>query len=655
MRAAMGVLIMTTAVITEPPTAQFTVVPNPADINVDITFDASASTDPNGRPLTHHWNFGDGTTGDGIHVLKTRLTTISGKTAAEKAFNVDEQPPLTTLATDPAAADGQAGWFVTNPTITLTAAYPTPGAAINEIHYRWGSGAETVAAGDTAVFAADGSHTVSARLATATGKTAQATASFLIDAIPPLTSLTTVPSTPNGVDGWFVVHAPQVKLNATDTGSTPKEIHYWWNSNAPTVVAGASASFYAPVGENTLHYYAVNQHDLAESEKQAVIKFDAAAPDLNVLSIADPGERASGTTFDISWTVKNIGGWAASGTWLDRIYLSTDDQPGSDTELGSGQYSGNLLIGGTYTRTVSIRLPDGLQGQHWLIVKTDLNNSLFEGDETNNVTVGVPFNIRMSAYPDLQVVSISAPATGNSGEEIEVTWQVANSGDGPAIGTWTDRVYLSADQTIGADQVVGSYSYSAAIQPGAQPLTRSTRVRLPSVNASGNVWLVVKTDELGELFEHNNDNNAAIDDQPVNIPASLTLTFASSPIPENAPSPNVLGTVKRNTGTTGDLVVTLANTLPARITVPASLTIQSGRNSAASGRRATAPTAAASPSSPARPPRSKPSSSARLSPATGPSSPPRSKTTTASSSRRYSRRTCPSRWLPSIRPSSCRS
>ncbi|TFG80238.1 MAG: hypothetical protein E4H19_15730, partial [Chromatiales bacterium] len=430
------------------------------------------------------------------------------------------------------------------------------------------------------VVSSEGWHYIYARIATATGKSVQNSAGFQIDALPPVTTMTTQPATPNGADGWFICFVPQVRLSAGDAAGSVREIRYRWNEGTETIVAGSYAAFNAPVGENVLTYYAVDSHDNAEAPKQATVKFDDSAPDLRVTAINGPAEQWSGRTFDVSWTVKNEGAYVAAGSWIDRIFLSADDQPGDDVQLGSAQYNGSLAINASYSRTISITLPHGIQGQHWLVVRTDVNNSLLESDDNNNVKVSDgAMTVSMSPYPELQITGIVVPPTGQAGQQVSIQWTVRNNGDGPAVGTWTDKIHLSADNQIGGDQQIGTYTYSASILPG-QSLVKSTTVTLPVVNASGDQWLVVKVDADDVIFEYNETNNSTISSQPINIPAALTLTFAVAEIAENAQPPIAMGTIRRNTGTAGNLTVNLSNDLPARITVPATVTIPAGQVSA---------------------------------------------------------------------------
>jgi glucose/arabinose dehydrogenase/chitodextrinase len=48
------------------PTAAFTATPNPVNVGVSVTFDGSASADPDGTIVSHAWDFGDATTATGM-------------------------------------------------------------------------------------------------------------------------------------------------------------------------------------------------------------------------------------------------------------------------------------------------------------------------------------------------------------------------------------------------------------------------------------------------------------------------------------------------------------------------------------------------------------------------------------------------------------
>ncbi len=51
-----------------PPVGNFSISTDAPTVGTTVKFDASGSYDPNGKVVSYHWNFGDGTTGDGVKV-----------------------------------------------------------------------------------------------------------------------------------------------------------------------------------------------------------------------------------------------------------------------------------------------------------------------------------------------------------------------------------------------------------------------------------------------------------------------------------------------------------------------------------------------------------------------------------------------------------
>src|SRR5207237_1271607 len=114
--------------------------------------------------------------------------------------------------------------------------------------------------------------------------------------------------------------------------------------------------------------------------------------------------------------------------------------------------------------------------------------------------------------PDLVVDSVTPAATAAKfGDQISLSWVVRNVG-GAATGKWSDRVYLSRDTTLSADDTVLATlpANSPATLPPGGTYTGSTTVTLPVSQSlpPGKYYLIVLTDAGQTLTETDETNNA---------------------------------------------------------------------------------------------------------------------------------------------------
>ncbi len=250
-------------------------------------------------------------------------------------------------------------------------------------------------------------------------------------------------------------------------------------------------------------------------------------PDLIVVSIDVPSGASVGETISLTWTVRNDGALPVSGTWADRVFQSSDDSVGSDQPLGTFFRNDTLDPGESYTATQPVTLAAGLSGQQYFVVETDANDNIGEGGaEDNNTTVSDPFDV---TAPDLVVESIEGPTTATVGDNISVTWTVTNEGDEPAVGTWIDRILMSADDALGGDIGIASFAFTGTLGIG-ESYSRTEIVTL-APGASGMQYLVVRTDFNAQLDEGGADgNNARIDDVAFEVTApDLIVTSVTVP------------------------------------------------------------------------------------------------------------------------------
>ncbi|MFM6480849.1 MAG: CARDB domain-containing protein, partial [Microcystis panniformis] len=229
--------------------------------------------------------------------------------------------------------------------------------------------------------------------------------------------------------------------------------------------------------------------------------------DLVVSSVTPQTTGSSGQPLSLSWVVTNLSstnggngiGPTNSSSWTDTVSLASDSEGKNIiANLGSFDHSGILALGGNYTRTANVTLPNGLQGNYYLVVNTNTGGVFEFIYNDNNRRVSAPVNVSLTPPPDLTVTDIIAPTAMQAGDKIDITWTVKNNGLGNAVGSWTDQLLL---QEVGKTNTIllGSFNYNNALEAG-KFYTRSEQLTLPS-RIQGLYQIVVKTNTSNSLYE----------------------------------------------------------------------------------------------------------------------------------------------------------
>ena len=224
-----------------------------------------------------------------------------------------------------------------------------------------------------------------------------------------------------------------------------------------------------------------------ESNNSAAITFTAVQrnyADLRISQFNAPATGQGGNTIALNWTVLNAGGDATGNAWSDRLVVSTDAIYGNadDRLLATVAHTGVLQPGGSYVATFDATLPLFLDGNFFLFVRADAAEQVIEPD-TRADNTSTPAGISItSPAADLVVEVVTAPATADSGQLIDVLWRVRNQGnfDVAAGGSgWRDAVYLSQDGSLDdADILLGTFIRTAGLAQG-ETYTARGKVSLP--------------------------------------------------------------------------------------------------------------------------------------------------------------------------------
>ncbi len=256
-------------------------------------------------------------------------------------------------------------------------------------------------------------------------------------------------------------------------------------------------------------------------------------PDLSIESIAAPPEFNSGGKIDVTWTVRNIGSGDATTAWTDRVSIRKVGDPDAiPTTIGTFTYSLPILAGRSYVRSEQVKLPDNLQGVYELIVETNLGDELFENGAAANNRMSQSILLTLPARPDLQVETITVPASASAGGTAQVEFTIINQGTVPTSGRWQDRVYLSLDGVISSDDIiVAKVQNQTALGPGERYTTQVDSVTIPR-RFRGDVFVLVQTDADNNIAEFPQEANnvtqqlLAIDPLP---PSDLVISGVVAP------------------------------------------------------------------------------------------------------------------------------
>ncbi|MAE60216.1 MAG: hypothetical protein CMJ49_02550 [Planctomycetaceae bacterium] len=269
---------------------------------------------------------------------------------------------------------------------------------------------------------------------------------------------------------------------------------------------------------------AMDQDGGAGSSDAFTVQLSLESPDLRVQTVDPLAAAQFGDQIDVTYSVINSGTDPAQNTWVDRIFLSTDNVLDvSDTELATvpqnaGQL-GPLNDGDSYNRTESVTLPldlNSADGVYFIIVETDADLQQAESNETNNTNVQ-PINLTVPPLPDLVVTNIVAPTQSDSGEDVQIQWTITNQGTGDFAGTFEDRLWLSTNNSLGGDQFFGDFSFTGTINAG-DSIVRVQNITLP-LTQSGDRWVIIQTDVDNVVFEGGpgEANNTTIDDVQIDV------------------------------------------------------------------------------------------------------------------------------------------
>lgn len=306
-----------------------------------------------------------------------------------------------------------------------------------------------------------------------------------------------------------------------------------------------------PTGEYFLFIKTDDEHDVYEHTEEGnnflgsdtIFINGYPSVDLAVTVATAPDSAFSGKTINVEWSVQNLASVATiAPQWKDAVYLSADSilDVSTDKLLGSRNQVGLLAADETYSQNGDFTIPNGLQGDYYLFVKTDdeaANNdsNLANNEQVASDTLGTPgIHIELTPPSDLVVTSFVVPANGLSGQPLQLIWTVQNNGVGPTDNNWSDRFFISTDFDLDNNDVaIGTKNHVGILEVG-ESYTDTVDFNIP-INISGNRILIIKTDNGNIVYEHfNENNNTATGAISIVLPPPSDLVVSNVVVPSDA-------------------------------------------------------------------------------------------------------------------------
>ena len=272
------------------------------------------------------------------------------------------------------------------------------------------------------------------------------------------------------------------------------------------------------------HYYVIIQIDAdhniyeANAEDNNIFVIDEPVrinhlfPDLQPSScqvIMNAGVYA-GESINITYTVINTGKTGTYGQWLDRFYLSTDNDLNLETDPLIGEITNTTHISAGSQIDIQsneLILPSKISGAYTIFVQVDALNQLYEYQGEYNNTRALPLTIQDSPS-DLQVTEVNAPNSAIAGTAIHVSWKVKNMGRQETQESfWYDRVFFSQDEILNP-----AYDIEVGKILHRQPLKANETYSCAHYfeiqqDLGGLYYIFVQTDAENHVYENTKENN----------------------------------------------------------------------------------------------------------------------------------------------------
>lgn len=203
------------------------------------------------------------------------------------------------------------------------------------------------------------------------------------------------------------------------------------NITLPPNIEGNYMIFVVIDGGNAI--YECNENNNFKSLATFVNGRNSRASDLIITKINSNSKIIAGNDFTVEYTITNCGEYAASGLCRDVIYLSKDNVWDAD-DVMVGSVSGNINVesGNSITRSATGRITNVVEGDYYLIIKTNSTRSIAETDDSNNYGI-------QSSKSHLTFADISLGGSANLNTSALYKLNVPNGYENKTVGFYLDH------------------------------------------------------------------------------------------------------------------------------------------------------------------------------------------------------------------------
>ncbi|MFN7874517.1 MAG: CARDB domain-containing protein, partial [Pirellula sp.] len=285
--------------------------------------------------------------------------------------------------------------------------------------------------------------------------------------------------------------------------------------------------------------YLNNQFELNENNNQRASAIDIGLPplpDLIVESISSKDITVAGQSVELTWTLKNQATAPVTGTWGDRVFLSSDAIIGNDLTLVTFPITTTIAPNGKVVRKQIVQIPANISGEYRFVVASDIGNTINEyHKEDNNITIAdTTITIDATPSPNLVVESITAQTSGLfSGQSATIEWIVKNIGNASTnTSGWVDAVYLSTDSQFSNDDILLGRTQNPSYLNSDDSYRNTLTATIPN-GTQGIRYFIVFTDGNRQVLETGGEDDNTLASSATNItltpPPDLRITTLTHP------------------------------------------------------------------------------------------------------------------------------